>query len=275
MAATAPGADVIEAFGVDVGTPALLAGGQARSWLVGDAVFKPVDDIAEHAWVSEVFSAWAPDAGVRVPAPLRSSAGDWCWEGWAAHVYVAGRPLRMSGDATVIRAAAEAFHAAVAGLPRASFLDSRDDPWAFGDRVAWERSPVVGSPETAELVEALLASYRGVDARPQMVHGDIGGNVLGGDGLRPAVIDWPPYWRPTGWALAVAAFDAVCWEGVSTSFLGRWADVADWDQMLLRAAVYRLATVGRTECDGYPRMQPFAYAAEVRPAVYAVLRRAR
>lgn len=275
MAATPPGADVIESFGVEVGTPELLPGGQRRSWLVGDAVFKPVDDITEHAWVSEVFSVWDPAAGVRVPVPLRSSEDRWCWEGWAAHRYVVGRPLRMSGEANIIRAAAESFHAAVAALPRASFLDSRDDPWAFGDRVAWEGRPAVGSPETIELVEALLASYRGLEARRQMVHGDIGGNVLGGDGLRPAVIDWPPYWRPSGWALAVAAFDAVCWEGVTPPFLDEWADVADWDQVLLRAAVYRLATVGRTERDGYPRMPPAAHAAEVRPAVDAVLRRAR
>jgi hypothetical protein len=63
---------------------------------------------------------------------------------------------------------------------------------------------------------------------------------------RAAVIDWP-YWRPPGWALAVAASDAICWDGADPSLLARWSDEPAWRQLLLRAVIYRLATRGRIE----------------------------
>jgi len=39
------------------------------------------------------------------------------------------------------------------------------------------------------------------------------GNVLFADASPPAVIDFSPYWRPAGLALAVAAVDALMWGG--------------------------------------------------------------
>ena len=44
---------------------------------------------------------------------------------------------------------------------------------------------------------ALLAAVRPVSGvAPQLIHGDLTGNVLFGDGLAPAIIDLSPYWRP-------------------------------------------------------------------------------
>jgi hypothetical protein len=65
-----------------------------------------------------------------------------------------------------------------------------------------------------------------------------------------AVIDWPPYFRPRGWALAVVAMDAVCSEGAPEMLLDDWAEVPEWGQMLLRAVLYRVATRGCNEARG-------------------------
>jgi hypothetical protein len=90
-------------------------------------------------------------------------------------------------------------------------------------------------------------------ARPafhdQVVHGDLTGNVLR-DRDRAAVIDWPPYWRPTGWALAVVGVDVVCWEGADPTLLDRWSTGPAWPQLLLRALVFRTACRGRHEMVG-------------------------
>ena len=64
------------------------------------------------------------------------------------------------------------------------------------------------------------------------------------------MIDWPPYYRPVGFALAVAAGDAVRWEDVPVEFLDDWADVPDWYQLVARALVYRLATAGVQQRNG-------------------------
>jgi hypothetical protein len=57
-------------------------------------------------------------------------------------------------------------------------------------------------------------------ARPaQLVHGDLGGNVLFAPSLAPAIIDFSPYWRPPGYAEAVAAVDAFLWFGAGDHVL--------------------------------------------------------
>jgi hypothetical protein len=56
------------------------------------------------------------------------------------------------------------------------------------------------------------------------------------------VIDWPPYWRPAPWALAVAVVDALCWYDAGPDVVRRWSHLPDWGQLLLRALIYRIAT---------------------------------
>lgn len=274
---TSPSAAVVAAFGLPWVEPELLPGGQSRTWRVGGAVVKPVDDVEEHAWVCDVLDGWQPHPGVRVPRPMRSADGRWSWDGWSAHAYVEGAPATIATDAPLVRRAADAFHARLSGVPEPSFLEHRNDDWSFGDRVAWEGVPPVGSDETVALVEQGLAAYRPVTAPSQVVHGDLAGNVLVAPGLAPAVIDWPPYWRPPGWALAVAAVDGICWYDAPVGLLDDWSDVAadgpEWGQLLLRAIVYRAATVGRREVEGMSAMSPREHGAAVAPVLRAVLTR--
>ena len=127
-------------------------------------------------------------------------------------------------------------------LLRPAFLDLRDDPWDWGDRVAWEEVPIRAGPVALDLLAPLVRSRRPVDLTSQVVHGDLPGNVLFAPGLPPAIIDWPVYWRPVSWALAVAVADALCWYGAAPDLPARWAHLPAWGQMLIRALIYRIAT---------------------------------
>ena len=146
--------------------------------------------------------------------PSRSAReGGWSAHGWAAHRWLEGGTARAGDDPDRFRRTADAFHEVVAGLDRPAFLDHREDAWSFGDRVAFEGVAALGRPETLALLEPLLAALRPVETAAQVIHGDLGGNLLRAPGLADAVIDWPPYFRPRGFALAVTASDAVTWEG--------------------------------------------------------------
>jgi uncharacterized protein (TIGR02569 family) len=255
---TPPPAEVLHAFGV-TGVPSLMDGGMGRTWRVGDVVLKPVTDEVEHAWVAEVYDGWTcPD--VRVPQPLRAS-GAWSYAGWGAHLLVPGTTARASEDPGWFAWVHEVFHEAVTHLARPSFLDDREDAWSYGDRVAWEGLAPQGEPPTRRLLDRAIERLQPVGLEPQVVHGDLGGNVLR-DGDRPGVIDWPAYHRPRAWALAVVATDAVCWEGADPSLLDRWYDDASWPQLLLRAVVYRLATRGRNEATGTRPVGSDGYVAD-------------
>jgi aminoglycoside phosphotransferase (APT) family kinase protein len=121
-------------------------------------------------------------------------------------------------------------------LERSAVLDTRTHQWARADRLAWgDEQP----GEIPALVAALLERVRPVDRPAQIVHGDLGGNVLFASGLDPAVIDFSPYWRPPGWALAIVVVDAVVWGRAGFDLVDA-LDPDDREQLLARATLFRL-----------------------------------
>ncbi|MGI8995031.1 MAG: TIGR02569 family protein [Nocardioidaceae bacterium] len=268
-----PSAGVLSAFGADPECLRRLVGGQGRAWYDGKLVLKPVDNPIEHDWVSDVFTGWTRHDQVHVPVPLRSRVGTWVHDGWAAHRYLAGRDATMSQDPTLIRGASEQFHRTIRRLSPPSFLAERTDPWSYGDRVAWEGAEPVGGKQTVDQIVRLRDAFSPIATPAQAIHGDLGGNVLVADDGLPAVIDWPPYFRPVGLALAIAVGDAVRWEGVPLTFVDAWVDINDWYQLLARALVYRLATAGFEQRAGRGRLRSDAHARASEPAVAGVLQR--
>ncbi|MFF0343313.1 TIGR02569 family protein [Kribbella sp. NPDC004875] len=228
---------VLEAFGLR-SAAVRLEGGQGQTWRSGEVVLKRAD--GESAWRADVLSVLPESTAFRVPRPVRALDGEWVAHGWEASELLAGATdVRRQDD---VLTAAGAFHEAVAGLPRPDFVDERDDPWAAGDRVSWREQSIDGSTAYVDLVRPLLDVWRPVELAAQVVHGDLPGNVMFADGLPPAIIDWPVYWRPPSWAAAVAVADALCWYGAAPDLAARWAHLPEWGQMLVRALIYRMTT---------------------------------
>jgi hypothetical protein len=159
-------------------------------------------------WQAKVLGSVEPD-GFRVAAPLRTP-GELVVDGWTAWPMLAGAHAPRWAD---IIAVGERFHRALAGVERpAAVLDARIDDWARADRIAWGEQPAGRFARVPE-VAYLLAARTAVSAPSQLIHGDVSGNVLFADGLPPAVIDLSPYWRPSAYASAIVAVDAVLWHG--------------------------------------------------------------
>jgi uncharacterized protein (TIGR02569 family) len=239
-----PAAAVLEAFGLGDGSLSHLGGGEGRTWVANDTVLKPISDTEEAAWVADVM-ADLPEEGFRVSRPLRSVDGRWAVDGWSAWSRVAGEHDFVGRWHDVIEVG-ELFHAQLRSVPRPPFLDGRRNPWDAGDRAAWgEESAAVGSPELARLVERLQALLRPPRLASQLIHGDLPGNVLFADPLPPAVIDFSPYWRPAGFAAAIVVVDAIAWYGADETLLDSTRHIEDMDQLLARAAIYRIVTADR------------------------------
>jgi len=234
-----PPPHVLAEFGL-LDDPQPLAGGAGTSWRCGRAVLKPIEWSAspeELEWQAEVLSAVRED-GFRVPRPMRAEDGSVLVDGWYASTYVEGEHRERSWPEVI--AVGERFHAALAHVTRRpSFLDRRTDHWAIGDRVAWGELPAERFAYVKHLPR-LVEALRPLDTPSQVVHGDLTGNVLFADGLRPAVIDFAPYWRPTGFASAVVVGDALAWEGADESLLDAVDHIAAFPQFLLRALIYRI-----------------------------------
>ena len=223
--------------------PVRLAGGQGTCWRVGDVVLKPAD--ALDPWRAEVHRGLLADSPVRFTVPPPIELGHDGWMGWG---WVEGRP-RVESRWTDLVTAAVDYHRALADVvpDRPGFLDDVDNPWATGDRVAWEEAAVDAVPPSPQshLLDRLFEARRAVGGAPQLIHGDLPGNVLFAEdrACAPAIIDLSPYWRPVGFALAIAAFDAMTWWSTPADVaLAPFAGDADFPQLLVRAAIYRIVT---------------------------------
>jgi uncharacterized protein (TIGR02569 family) len=257
-----PSPAVLASFGAGDSAPVPLSGGQGTTWRAGPLVLKPAGDTRVARWMAGLYLSLSdhPDPGFRVPAPLRCAAGDWVAEdretgGWVAWQWLPGEPASWAGRSPFwprLIAASRAFHAALDGWPAPPWLGTDGSQWTLGDQVAWGEHDPAGvlaaapAPLRGQL-RSLLAALRPVHLPAQLIHGDLGGNVLFADGEPPAVIDFSPYWRPAGLALAVAAVDALMWSGADPAILGPLAGQAatrpgDFGQLLARALVYRLVT---------------------------------
>jgi uncharacterized protein (TIGR02569 family) len=229
-----PPQHVCAAFGVLGVELERLPGG----WRAGDVVLRSAASTAEAAWVAQVLDTLEV-AGVRVARPVRASDGRWVVAGWSATRYLAGRSEPRHDEVVAVSLR---LHAATAGLARPRFLAQRDDLWALADRAAWGETELeLDDAGGGTVFRELAAARRPIKLRDQVVHGDLFGNVLFAGSAPPAVIDFTAYWRPREWAAAVVVVDALAWGGADARLIDRWAELAQWPQVLLRALLFRLA----------------------------------
>lgn len=237
-----PPPPVLKAFQL-TGRPEPLEGGQGQSVRVGDVVLKPAGDSADVEWTAWLMDGLQGRRSFRVPRFLRSVNGGYVAEGWAATRFVMGEP-GPAGRWDSLLAAGRAFHEALRDVPRPDRLDKHQHPWAVADRVAWGETTAEVPAQVERLVTRLQALREPVDARAQLIHGDLTGNVLFAPGHAPAIIDFSPYWRPVAYADAIVMVDGLLYHEVGARLVDSAVPGAEGTQMLLRALIFRLVALG-------------------------------
>jgi uncharacterized protein (TIGR02569 family) len=235
-----PPAVVLRAFGV---ASRDVSGLSDRAWRAGAVVLKPAH--APDPWLEweERFCSRVVDSGFRLQRLRRSDDGRIVVDGWIARDYLPGEhPIgswqaRMGAGLALLRAFGEATPLAPAlpTLPRA-------DAWATADRMAWEELPIPPAAMADPVVAELAGARRPVHEPPQVVHGDLTGNILFHRELPPAVIDMSPYYRPVGFATGVIAADAVIWHGADLGLARRVIELPEGRACLIRAMLFRHLT---------------------------------
>ena len=244
---SAPSSDVIRAFGAKPNALVRLPGGEGRSWRAGTIVLKSERQPALIGWLADLLGNVPDSREFRVARYVSATDGSLIVDGWAAIRWIEGSYVRGRWY-DVLRVSA-AFHRALAEVhahPHA-LLRERIDPWAIGDRVAWneDRShhdvPATVAAVLDELRALLASTHSG--GPDQVIHGDLGGNVLFARDpqMPPAIIDIAPYYRPAAYADAVIVADAVAWEDAPRDLAEEFATTRLLGSHLLaRAVVYRL-----------------------------------
>ena len=258
-------------FGLREVDPIPLGADWDGGWLCGDVVLSAVADHARAAWSAKVRENLEVD-GVRLARPVRSTDGRYVVSGWRADTFIVGSPEPRPDEVVSMSCR---LHAATASLERPRFLAQPPvPPWAevdvfvAADRAAWEtvplriakgveqlETPTPDGRKSLELIAGLATLRKPVQSPDQLVHGDLFGTVLFSGSMAPGITDITPYWRPAAWAAAVAVVDAISWGGADEALVGRWEDLPEWPQMLLRAVMFRLAVHvlhPRSTADAFP-----------------------
>lgn len=207
-------------------------------WLCGDVVLEPVPDRAQGVWLARTLAA-LDVPGLRVSRPLGASDGRWVVGGWRARRHVSGAPEHRPDD-TVL--AAVRLHQATVSFERPAFLDERRDVFAVAERLAWgEEHRELDEAKGGRLFEILAPSRRPIRSADQLVHAELFGTLLFDGDRPPGLVGFVPHFRPAEWGAAVASVDAVAWGGADGALLRNWSHLPEWPQLLLRAALFRLA----------------------------------
>lgn len=257
MSTGQPPQHVCSTFGLREVEPIPLGADWDGGWLCGDVVLSAVADHARAAWSAKVRETLEVD-GVRLARPVRSTDGRYVVAGWRADTFIEGTPEPRHDEVVSMSGR---LHAATSQLERPRFLVQHPVPplaevdvFVAADRAAWEKVPLQSakgaeqletpSPDgrkSLDLIAGLASLRKPVISPDQLVHGDLFGTVLFSGALPPGITDITPYWRPAAWAAAVAVVDAISWGGADEALIGRWEDLPEWPQMLLRAVLFRLA----------------------------------
>lgn len=253
------------AFGAADGPAVPVGAGSGSGWLVSASgtpvVLRPVADSGLANWSARVREE-LDVTGLRVALPVRSRDGRHVVSGWRADRAVSGRP-EARADETIAWSAR--INAALADVERPRYVRrpaarpwSESDLFAFAESAAWDGDPERdlapgmedrGTPFATHRAAALLGAKGlirnrgpvGAVAPGGVAHGDLARGLLFDSSSEPALTEVVPYARPASWSAAVIAVDHLSWGTVDTGVLHRWGHLADWPQMVLRAAVFRLA----------------------------------
>ena len=239
-----PSLEVLAAYGLSDQRLEPLSGGQGDAWRVGSVVLKPVGNQAEADWVAELLPK-VRQVGFRLSQPVRSLAGRWTVDGWAAWRWLPGSH-DFAGRWPEVLLAGAALHRALTAVAEPAFLAERDDHWSVADRLSWA-AELPAHRVLREPAERLAAQLQPTRRPSQVIHCDLTGNVVFADPAAPGIIDFTPYWRPSSYGLAVVVADAVAWHGAGRQLLAAFGlhEPDETRSMLARAALFRLLTADR------------------------------
>jgi uncharacterized protein (TIGR02569 family) len=201
---------------------------------------KLVDDEVEAAYVAGVVVA-VPEDGFRLSRPMRSDCGRWVEDGWCAWTYAPGE--HAADRWPEIMRTGTRFNRILRAKPCPSHLSRRRHPWTIGDLLAFGEDTADVPEPMRSLIAKLQSHLRPLQHHePQLIHGDLTGNVLFHDPEPPLIIDFTPFYRPAGYATAIVAIDAMVWHGADRLLMEHVEPAADRHQLLARAAIFRMVS---------------------------------
>lgn len=231
---------ILDAFGL-TDEPIKLEGGQGKSYKVGPVVIKENNgDNKNIDFISEILLD-IDNVKYRITKPARALDGRLIVDGYISAYYEEGDHDGSKIEETL--RISDLFHEDLARYDWGR-LKTVENQWSIAmDHLFQNRGlPDDLNAGNKEICMKMLAQLKEVHDPMQIIHGDIGGNVLYHDGLPPCIIDFSPNVAPRPMASAIAVVDHIAWGGGKISDLDRLKVYVSDEVYLKYAVMFRLLT---------------------------------
>lgn len=214
--------------------------GQGDAFRCGDKVIKRIENEEETIWIAEQFNALERPKTFFIPEQLKSNENKWVVDNWASWKFIPGEG-DSNGKIQELFKICDDFHVFLKDVSKPDFIDKRKNPWSIADRVAWQEVEIKYDNIFMKSIIEIQKLLQPIKEKNQLMHGDIGGNIIFFKDSIPAVIDYSLYWRPAGFAKAVMVADNIAWEGAEKSEIKYLKETEkEAEQLLLRAILRRI-----------------------------------
>lgn len=235
---------VLDSFSISAPGKA-LAGGQETSMKFGDIVLKPVDDEMYYSFTAEVFNRLQPKE-YRISRPILSVNSKYVEDGYAATRFETGIDIDSAIKEKLI--ISKHLHQDLKEL-KIMELPKSDDPWTKANNVLWRGTllPDYWDKERKEICENLLSQLPSMDTEYQLIHADLGGNILFDDNLKPLVIDFSPTIAPVEYADAIIVCDSIAWADQDVEIISYLEPIVHYKSFIQYAIAFRVLTIALNE----------------------------
>lgn len=217
-----------------------LAGGEDKSYRVGDLSIKPVIENEKYEWVAKSFEDLS-SSEILISKPVKSLNGNYIENGYCATNFIPGSfyENRMIQKLE----AADKFHKLTKNIVKPGDFSKWSSPWSFSTQVAWQEIELPGNfnKKAKDILYKLINHLEDLALDFQFIHTDPAGNILFNNNGIPIIIDITPDFRPVEYANALLVVDSIAWHNEPIISL----DLLKYDskvkkQLILRAVIFRL-----------------------------------
>ncbi|MBN2795760.1 MAG: hypothetical protein JXR88_10165 [Clostridia bacterium] len=242
--------EILEAFHIqDDGQH--LEGGQNQSIRFGHVVLKPVEDEVYYNTISEIFNSLDSNR-YRISKHMLSKYGQYAYKGYGATWFEPGFEVddRLEEKLLVSHALHESSkNTSTNQLPKGK------DPWSKAHTLLWNKERLKAVNEQNIFVNQLLDQLPDYNETHQLIHSDLGGNILFHQDLPPLVIDFSPAEAPKSFADAVLVCDSIAWGNQSIESLKLLRSNINYRESILYAVAFRVATIACFEKHDMARLE--------------------
>ncbi len=216
-----------------------LKGGQNNSYRFGDIIIKKNDGDNVNYEVTAKILNEIESPHYRVAKPIPSQNGRYIERGYIATHFEQGYHNSERIEETI--SLSKIFHKDLEKFDISLYKKSNTQ-WAIAMDILFRNReiPIYADENNLDICNEMLSILPPTHDPLQIIHADIGGNVLFHDTLPPCIIDFSPNIAPAKMAEAIIISDAVAWGNRNLDIIKYLVPHEKYEPYLLYAVMFRL-----------------------------------